>query len=31
MGEGMTFSEAIAEATIGKSIQRLAWPENEFV
>ena len=26
----LTFPEAIAEATIGKSIQRIGWPENEF-
>lgn len=26
----LTFPEAIAEATIGKSIQRIVWPENEF-
>ena len=26
----MTFPEAIAEATIGKRIRRIVWPENEF-
>lgn len=26
----LTFPEAIAEATIGKSIQRIGWPEIEF-
>jgi hypothetical protein len=28
--ETMSFPEAIAEATNGKHIQRLAWPEDEF-
>lgn len=26
----LTFPEAIAAATIGDRIQRLAWPENEY-
>jgi hypothetical protein len=29
-GHYMTFPEAIAEATIGKRIQRVGWPENEY-
>lgn len=30
VSETMTFPEAIAEATLGKRIQRLAWPKDEY-